>query len=824
MLSELRYAIRTLRRSPGFTLSAVLTLALGIGANAAVFAVVHAVLLEPLPYRQPDRLVRLWETNPAQGIERGDVSPGTYVAWRDRSQTLERVGIYLASPREWLLSFDGAPEAVKGTEVTPGVFDVLGIRPLLGRTFQAERPDAPVRDAPEIVLGYGLWQRRFGADPLVVGKTVLHEGRTGMTVVGVMPAGFDFPGGVEAWRQDRFDRPPGPAQRLFRYYGSVARLREGASIGEARAELAAIASALATEFPKSNAGYGVRIDALDEATFGQVRGALLMLLGVVGCVLLIACANVTNLLLARISSRRHETAVRIALGAGTGRLLRQRFGETAVLAAAGGAAGIALGYWGSGLLVALAPGDTPRVEEVGFGGRIVLFTIAVSALAAVATSLLPALQGRKLDVIDALKASARSATPAFRARRWVIAAQVALTLMLLVGSTLLLRSFVRLRDVDLGFDSARVLTADLRLPTARFAETRRPWFALGQHYERILEELASLPGVEAVSGITGMPLTGAGSSGNFWMDDGSGVRPDTTAQFKVNISIVTPEYFATMRIPLVRGRLFERADRLAEEALSNPAEQAKARPRGVVLVNQALADRFWPGQDPVGRAIRLFDHWAVSSSLVVGVVGNVRSADVATPAEPAIFVPWGEIPGFRMSLAARVRADPEAVASVLRERLRALDSGLLVSNLRPMDAVISGALSRPRFHLVLVSSFALLALTLAALGIHAVVGYLVVQRTREVGIRMALGARRGDVLQLVLREGLSPVLGGVVAGAVLSVAGAGTMRTLVFGIAPLDPASFAIAAALLIFVALGAAWIPARRATAVDPLIALREE
>jgi hypothetical protein len=308
------------------------------------------------------------------------------------------------------------------------------------------------------------------------------------------------------------------------------------------------------------------------------------------------------------------------------------------------------------------------------------------------------------------------------------------------------------------------------------------------------------------------------------MDDGSGVRPDTTAQFKVNIGIVTPEYFATMRIPLVRGRLFERGDRLSEEALTNPAEQARHRPRGVVLVNQALADRFWPGQDPVGRAVRLFDHWAVSSSMVVGVVGNVRSAAVATPAEPTMFVPWGEIPGFRMSIAARVRPGTEAITPVLRERLRELDSQLLVSRIRPMDAVISGALSRPRFHMVLVSSFALLALTLAAVGIHAVVAYLVVQRTREVGIRMALGARRVDVLRLVMREALSPVLIGVLAGAVLSVAGAGTMRTLVFGIAPLDPASFVIAAGSLILVALTAAWIPARRATAVDPLIALRDE
>ena len=399
----MRYALRTLSRSPGFALSAVLTLALGIGANAAVFAVVHGVLLNPLPYRQPDRLVRMWETNPAQGIERGDVSPGSYVAWRDRSQTLDGIALYLASPRQWLLSFGPEPEVVRGTEVTPSLFDVLGIRPILGRTFHAERLDAPVRDAPEIVLGYGLWQRRFGGATDVIGKTLVHEGRSAMTVIGVMPPGFDFPGGVEAWRQDRFDRPLAPRQRLSRYYGSVARLRGGTSMNDARAELAVIAAALATEFPNFHAGYGVRVDGLDDATVGHVRLALLMLLGVVGCVLLIACANVTNLMLARMSWRRHETAVRIALGAGTGTLLRQRFAETAVIAAAGGAVGTALGYWGTAALVALAPADIPRVEEIAFGGPVVLFTMAVSLLSAFGTSVLPALQARKLDVSDTLK-------------------------------------------------------------------------------------------------------------------------------------------------------------------------------------------------------------------------------------------------------------------------------------------------------------------------------------------------------------------------------------------------------------------------------------
>ena len=412
--------------------------------------------------------MRIWETNPAQGIERGDVGPGTYVAWRDCSQTLDGVGLYLASPREWLLSLGAGAGVVTGTEVTPGVFELLGIRPILGRTFHAEQPQAPVRDAPELILSHGLWQRRFGADPDVVGKTVIHEGRSAMTIVGVMPQGFDFPGGIEAWRQDRDHRPVAPSQRLLRYYGAVARLREGASIGKARAELATMAGALAVEFPKLNTGYGVRVESLDEATVGPVKLALLLLLGVVGCVLLIACANVTNLMLARTSSRRHETAVRIALGAGTGRLLRQRFAETALIVAAGGAVGSALGYWGTRFLVALAPADVPRLDEIAFSGPVVFFTAAVSILVAFGTSVLPALDGRKLDLIDVLKSSVRTTTAGSRSRSWLIAAQVALTLMLLIGSTLLLRSFVRLRHVDLGFDAARVLTGDLRLPSGRF--------------------------------------------------------------------------------------------------------------------------------------------------------------------------------------------------------------------------------------------------------------------------------------------------------------------------------------------------------------------
>jgi putative ABC transport system permease protein len=824
------HSFRSLRRSPGFAFSAIATLALGIAANTAVFSVVDGILLKPLPYREPDRLVRLWEANAAQGIERGDVSPGTYVEWRTSSRRLEGVALYM-SPRRWLLNVGGQPEEISGSQVTPGLFDVLGARPILGRTFLPERPGAPPADAPELILGYGLWQRRFGGDPNVVGKTVMHEGRSAITIIGVMPQGFDFPGGVEAWRQERFDRPLAPVQRLFRYFGSVGRLRAGTSLEEARGELAAISAALAVEHPKSNAGFGVQLASLTDATVGSVRPALLTLLVVVGFVLLIACANVANLMLARGSARRRETAVRIALGAGLRRLLAERFAETLILAAAGGAAGLALGFWGMRLLVALAPGDLPRVADVAFDGRVLAFTAAVAMLTAFATSILPAGQARTLDVLESLRASRASTPPATRARTWLVAGQVAMTLVLLVGSTLLLRSFVHLRNVDLGFDATRVVTADLRVPTGRFA-VPRPWFKVGGHYERALGELASIPGVESVAGITGMPLTGEGSSGRFWIDDGSGVRPDTTKQFTAKISIVTPEYFATMGIPVLRGRSFTAADRLSETALMDPAE-AKLRPRGVVVINQALADRFWPRpaegghdgkQDPIGQAIRLFDHWAVSSSTVVGVVRDLRTQEVTATEPPAIYVPWGEMPGFRLSVAARLRAGDESVLPVVRSRLEAFDSQLLVSSLRPMHAVVSGAVSGPRFNLVLVSSFALLALALAAVGIYGVVGYLVVQRTREMGVRLALGATPRDVLTLVMKEGLTPVAIGAAAGLLLAAASGRVLRTLLFGVPAFDPASFVAAASLLMAVAAAAALVSASRVTAMDPLVALREE
>lgn len=823
MLRDLRDALRTLRRAPVFTCTAVLALALGIGANAAVFSVVHAVLLKPLPYPDPDRLVRLWETSPAQGIERSDVSPGTFVDWRTRSRTLETVGVYMAA-RDWLLGFGGEPEVVRGSLATPSVFRVLGVRPVAGRLFRPEEEQSPpFGDQGEVLIGHGFWQRRFGGQEDVLGKVITLEGRVPLTIVGVMPPDFDFPGNVEAWRSESFLRPIGPAQRATRYYESIARLHAGATIDTAQAELAGIAEQLASEHPSSNAGIGVHVDRLDRSITGNVRPALLMLLGVVGCVLLIGCANVATLAIARATGRRHETAVRLALGAGTRRIAQQGLAEAGVLAALGGAAGLLLGYWGTRLLVALAPGDIPRLDEIAFAGPVLLFTACASMLAALVTGLVPALQARRVDVQDALKANARTAAADGGARRWLIGAQVALTLVPLIGATLLLRSFVQLRQVDVGFTSTGVLTGELRYPTNRFPGTRRPWFLLGQHYDRLLSELRGLPGVESVAGITGMPLTGEGTTGTFWMDDGTGNRPDATSQYRAGVSIVTPEYFATMGIPLVGGRGLASGDRLSEGALSNPQDRAAARPAGVLVVNQAFARRFFPGRGPVGVRIKLYDHWAVSASTIVGVVGDVRAEGVAQAAEPSIYVPWGEIPGFRLALAIRSNRDPASLIADVRTRVAAVDSALLVARLRPMGEVMRRAMSRPLFHLVLVGCFALLALALAVVGVYGVVAYLVTERTRELGIRMALGAQPADVVRLVLTEGLRPVLLGAAAGLGLAAVAARGMQTLLFGIASLDVVSFAAAGGTLVLASIIATLLPAARATKVDPIAALRD-
>lgn len=826
MLQDLRYSIRAIRRSPGFAATAVLAIALAVAANAAVFAVAYGVLLKPLPYADSHRLVRIWESNLTQGIGRGEVSPTSIVEWRQRSRTLEHIAAYRAG--EWLVAFDEELEPLQGALVSPSLFRILGVAPVLGHAFPAEG-EAPVdaHAGSDVLISYGLWQRRFGGQSDVVGKTLSIEGRVTRRIRGVMPPGFQFPADTHIWASETFDWSIGANERSARWRDALGQLSPGLRAEDAERELNDIAAQLATEYPETHGGWGVAIRGLHQTTTERVRPALLVLLAAVGCVLLIASANVANLMLARATGRAHELAVRMALGAGRARLVRGWLTESVVVAVMGAALGLLLGTWLTMAVTALIPRDVPRLEAVGIGGPVLLFVLAATAGTAIFTGLVAAWQSRHIVVEDALKRSSRTVSGGSSAwlRGALIGGQVALTLTLLVTAVLLLRSFGELRGVELGFEPAGVVVADTRLPTGRFPPAAgRPWFQLGQYYDAVLEELAALPGVQAVGGTTGIPLTGDGDTGTFWIDDGrmrQKALPPADQQWKVAVNVVTPGYFAAMRMPMIRGRPFTAADRLSREQLTNPEPP---HPRGVAIVNQAFAARFFPGQDPIGRSLVLFDHWAVSASTIVGVIADVRAEGVALPAEPAVYVPFGEIPGFRLSLALRAELPPQTLLPAVSERLRRIDPGLAVTNVRPLSDVVGTAVAGPRMNLLLVGSFALLALALAAIGIYGVIGYLVTQRTRELGIRIALGAQREDVLRTVLRTGMRPVLLGVAVGGVGAVAAGRAIRGLLFGVAPFDPVSFGAAAMLVLTVAALAAVIPSLRATRVDPVLVLRDE
>ena len=819
---------RALLRSPGFTTTAILALAVGIGANTAVFSIVYAIVLRPLPFADPASLVRIFETNHAQGLERADVSAGTFEQIRARASTLDSVALF--TDRQWLLSFGSGSgqdiESVRGAIVSPSVFPMLGVAPILGRTFRAESEQPPpFGDVDETIISHALWQRRFGGRPDVIGRTLQLEGRRPSTIVGVMPAGFDFPAQTEYWRNLVFRRVIGPDERATRYLQCIARLKPGVAVEDARAELGAIAAQLAIQYPASNAGYGVRIDRLDEVVTGGIAPALLMILGAVGCVLLIACANVANLMLARATTQKREIAIRAALGATRLRLLRERLLECAMLAGAGAIGGLVLGYWGLRMLVALAPVNTPRLPEVTFGMPALAAAAVLAIVATCVTGAIPVLGRRHEALSAALDSGGRGAAPIGRgARSWLIGSQVALTLTLLTVAALLFRSFVALHQVDLGFHPARLLTADLLLSTGRFADIKQPWFRLWRHYDDVMRSLAALPGVDSAGGVTDVPLAHGAPTGKFWIDRGVGVRPDATQQFDVAITIVTPGYFDTMGMRMRRGRAFVATDALTEDALTHPGRTPKDRPLGVVVINEAMARRYWPNADPIGRSIVLADHWAVRSSTVVGVVSDVRSARVEAPAEPTVYAPFGEIAGFRMSVAIRSRADLASLASAVRGTLRGVDPQMVVMNVQSMDAVFATAVAKPRFTLAIAASFALVALTLATVGIAGMAAYLVSRRTREIGIRMALGASVRDVIMLMLRQGLTPVALGLLGGVIAALLASRAVSALLFGVGPFDPWSLMVSAAMLGGAAVVAVLVPAARAARIDPLRALRHE
>jgi putative ABC transport system permease protein len=795
---DLRYGARMLVKNQGFTLIAVLTLALGIGANTVIFSVVDAVLLRPLPYPNSDQLVMLWQGGRSSNeLGRLPVSPPELMDYREQNQAFQRLAAYTMADVN--LSGTGEPERLRATVVSSDWFAALGIQPMTGRVF-LDNEHIPGQNN-SVVLSYGLWQRRFGGDPNLLGQTLVLNGRA-HTVAGIMPAGFRFPAEAELWLPLAL-RPEqlSPRQRDRHYLNVIARRKDGVSLEQAQAEVRAIAS----RFP---GGTNARLVPLQEQLVGKVKTALLMLLVAVGFVLLIGCANVGNLLLAQAASRRTEMAIRLALGAGRSRLLRQLLTESLSLGVLGAGLGLLLASWGIDLLRTLSQDVIPRVKEIGLDSRVLGFTLGLSVLTSLLFGLAPALRASRPDLNESLKAAKGSggSLGRHRLRSLLVVSQMALALILLVGAGLLIRSFYRLTQVNPGFEPAQVLTADIALPFARY-DTNEKRVAF---YQQLVPRLEALPGVQSAGVVSDLPLSGMNADRSFTHD---GIAPERMRRSPPSADYrhCSPNYFRAIRIPLVRGRYFTEQDALGTQR--------------VAIINETLARRIWPNEDAVGKRITFFapqglEDWRV----IVGVVGDVRHHGLSSETKPEIYVPQYQTPVATMTMVLRTTGDPQTVIAALREAVRSLDQDQPLFNIRSLEQLRSGSVASQRFSMLLLGLFAAVALLLAALGIYGVISYAVTQRTREIGVRIALGAQVKDVLKLVVKQGMTLALIGVLIGLGGALALTQLMKTLLFGVSATDPLTFAVVAMLLIAVALLAALVPARRATKVDPMVALRYE
>ncbi|HEX5438243.1 MAG TPA: ABC transporter permease [Gemmatimonadaceae bacterium] len=808
LLRDIRHALRSLRRSPGFTLVALLCLALGLGANIAIFTVIDGVLLQPLPYRDPSRLVRIFDVNAKSSIFTGSFSPQDFDDLvRGSHDAYASVGAYLFTPgmSGMNLTGSGEPERVGDALVSADFFRTLGVPAARGRTLRPEE-NVPGADR-EVVLSDGFWRRRFGADPRVVGRTVTLDGQP-FTIVGVMPASFRFPAGdPDVWAPISLITDDDiPHIRSLRWMEVVARLRPGVSVATAQSQTTALLARLAAAYPKSNEGWGsAHVLTLHDAIAGDVRPALLALLAAVALVLLIACTNLANLLLTRGSARQRELAVRSALGAGHRRLVQQLLTESVILALVGGALGFLVGEWGVHVLVAMGGSELPRADAIQPEGRVVVFAVAVTLVTAFLFGLLPALRAARADY-QALRDGGRAGS-AGRERRRVrsalVVAETALAMLLLAGAGLMMRSFWTLSHVDPGFNAERVLSLRLTSPDANGVDEEQ-WLAR-QRAERgqILQRLASLPGVTAVGGSKTLPLHGGGEPYEFSIPgraSSSPVLPQSGAY------IVTPGYFRTLGIPLVRGRSFTDADR-------PPAPL-------VVIVNQAFAREYWPGESAVGKTVRL----DTADIRIVGVAGDVRNNGLATASATAVYLPDSYAFRSNFNVFIRTTGDPLRLVQAARRTIHEIDPRLPISDVTTLQQVVTDTVARPRFFTVLVGLFGGLALMLAAIGMYGVISYTVRQRTHEIGIRMALGARQGSVLGMVMRDAFVLTALGIAIGLAGALLLTRFLSSLLYGVAPTDAATLVVTALVLCVVAGFASWLPARRATHVDPVIALRDE
>ena len=797
---DLRYGARMLRKQLGLTSIAVITLALGIGATTAIFSVVNAVLLQSLPYRDANRLVAV-SLNDNDG-EFGNTGFATFVDWQARAKSFER----LALIRSWggVLTGQAEAEAVRGLRVTPEYFKLLGVAPALGRDFHSEenRPDTRF----VLVISHGLWQRRFNADPNIVGKPLVFSGQT-FTVVGVMPQGFEdllaanFYQPAEVWGPLGYDVTESFACRSCQHLKAFGRLKDGVTLEQARAEMNAIAATLKQEHPTEyRVANAVVFGLQDEFTKG-IRPALYLLLIAVNVLLLIACANVANLLLARATDRAREMAVRVALGAGRFRIIRQLLLESLLLAGFGATVGLMLAVWGVDVLMALKPATLLRLQTVTIDARVLGFAAAISLLTGVLFGLAPAWQASKPDLQLALKTSDRTVSAGGRLRNVFVVSEIALALVLLVGTGLLLKSFVQLLNVKPGFETDNLLTMMIPATGPRYNEDE----PTRQMYRELVARVSNLPGVEAAGVVSNLPLSGNGDRIGFHIEEKP--LPNPVDAPSVERYSITPDYLRAMGIGLLRGRGF--------------AEQDDANAPLVVLISQTTAQRFWSNEDPLGKRVRLGGSGGRLHT-IVGIVPDVLHQGLEDGPDIQVYVPHAQWVDGSMRLAVRTAADPAGVLAAIRREVNAIDASLALSQIFTMEQLVTRTTAQRRFTLLLAGVFAALSLLLAGLGIYSVIACSVAQRTRELGIRMALGAQTGDVLRLVIRQGMRLALIGTSLGLLAAWSVTRLMKSLLFGVSTTDPLTFGMLAMTLLGVALLACWIPARRATKVDPMIALR--
>jgi predicted permease len=804
LFQDVRFGLRMLLKTPGFTVVAVATLGLGIGANTAIFSLVNGVLLRPLPFPDSQRIVYFEGKNPAAGITDSNIS---YLDFTDWSQ---QTGLFASSVAYWVGNADlgadgGEPEAVPRAGVTVGFFSVLGVQPVLGRAI------APEDDKPAsfnggrgtvAIISHGLWKRRFGSDPAIIGKQVVMKSRP-LTVIGVMPPGFEYPEQTQIWVNSAVNLSQEP--RDNRAWSAIARLKPNIDLKQAQARMSAINARLDKEFHETNKGWDVSLWTLRERLVREVKPSLLALLGAVGLVLLIACANVANLLLARSAARQKEIAIRTAMGASRTRVVRQMLTESILLSAIGGIAGLFLSIWLTGVLMSMLPEGAPRLEQVGIDYRVLTFALGISALTGILFGIVPALQASKLNVSSALKEGGRSGEGHRRtsARSLLLIGEVALALMLLVGAGLMIKSFLRLQEVRPGFNAHNVLVANLALPYPKYQYEQFEEF-----FRRLKDRLEAAPGVQAAGGGMSLPLNASGYAiGRGFIPEGRPLRVDESKD--AMFSSITGDYFRALQIPLLSGRTFE---------LRDNTDAPK-----VVIINETAAKRdFGSPAEAIGKRLSIW-HEEKFMRVIVGVVGDTKTGSLTGEGGAQIYVPNGQAQENFMGLVIRTDGDPAAFATTLRHEVQALDKDQPIYNVRTLDDVVMNSLGTRRVSMQLFAVFACAALLLAAIGIYGVMAYSVTQRTQEIGIRMALGAQKSDILRLVVRQGMTLALIGVIAG----LAGAFTLTrviaNLLFGVGASDPLTFIAISLLLIFVSLIACYLPARRAARLNPTVALAE-